>query len=426
MMHPIPLLLFLSLEIVTGANTSLREAGIEAGIYMGSQFKLSAIQNISDPEYRTKHESQYSLSTVGNMCKWQATHPQQGLFDLSRCIASFNYSLTANQQFRGHNLCWGNNNPSWLLNGGFKKDELQTILQHHINTVMKGVVSAGKSPFAWDVVNEACVTQEEYDSNGGLSGNANFFKDNFWYPALPNYVDVAFTAARKANPNTLLLDAGDIFQGTPYFNYYGGELEFKLMSMLKYDLATIGNHDFDNGIEGLYKQLPHANFEFVSANYDFSKTVMNEHVKPYKIFKKNGIKIGVFGLGIELNGLVLKKQYKETVYRDPIEISQDMSRILKEDEQCDLIICLSHLGHYYKKDPNKISDVVLARATKHIDLIIGGHTHTFLKKPIIEKNILGENVLINQVGCYGLYMGKIDFFFDSNKSKKVRGTTILV
>ena len=231
---------------------------------------------------------------------------------------------------------------------------------------------------------------------------------------------------REQNPNTLLLDAGDIFQGTPYFNYYGGELEFKLMSMLKYDLATIGNHDFDNGIEGLYKQLPHANFEFVSANYDFSKTIMNEHVKPYKIFKKNGIKIGVFGLGIELNGLVLKKQYKETVYRDPIEISQDTSRILKEDEQCDLIICLSHLGHYYKKDPNKISDVVLARATKHIDLIIGGHTHTFLKKPIIEKNILGENVLINQVGCYGLYMGKIDFFFDSNKSKKVRGTTILV
>ena len=108
---------------------------------------------------------------------------------------------------------------------------------------------------------------------------------------------------RKNNPNTLLLDAGDIFQGTPYFNFYGGELEFKLMSMLKYDVATIGNHDFDNGINGLYAQLPHAKFDFVSANYDFTNTVMDTHVKPYKTFVKDGIKIGVFGLGIELQGL---------------------------------------------------------------------------------------------------------------------------
>ena len=114
---------------------------------------------------------------------------------------------------------------------------------------------------------------------------------------------------RKENPHTLLLDAGDIFQGTPYFNYYGGELEFKLMSKLKYDAATIGNHDFDNGIDGLYAQLPHAEFEFLSANYDFSNTIMNTHAKPYKIFKKDGVKIGVFGIGIELEGLVdIKKQ----------------------------------------------------------------------------------------------------------------------
>ena len=103
---------------------------------------------------------------------------------------------------------------------------------------------------------------------------------------------------RKENPNTLLLDAGDIFQGTPYFNYYGGELEFKLMSMLDYDIATIGNHDFDNGIDGLFAQLPHAKFDFVSANYDFKNTVMDTHVKPYKIFNKEGVKIGVFGLGV--------------------------------------------------------------------------------------------------------------------------------
>jgi 5'-nucleotidase len=231
---------------------------------------------------------------------------------------------------------------------------------------------------------------------------------------------------RNDNPNTLLLDAGDIFQGTPDFNYYGGELEFKLMSMLKYDLATIGNHDFDNGIEGLYKQLPHADFEFVSANYDFSNTIMDTHVKPYKTFIKEGVKIGVFGLGIELDGLVIKKLYKETEYLDPISIAQDMSQILKEKEKCDLIICLSHLGYNYKNSPNKVSDLVLSRATKYIDLIIGGHTHTFLPKPTIEKNAVGKNVLVNQVGCYGLYLGKVDFYFNRDKTKAAEGTSIIV
>ena len=231
---------------------------------------------------------------------------------------------------------------------------------------------------------------------------------------------------RKENPNTLLLDAGDIFQGTPYFNYYGGELEFKLMSMLKYDAATIGNHDFDNGVSGLYAQLPHAKFDFVSANYDFSNTVLDTHVKPYKIFLKDGIKIGVFGLGIELDGLVTKDLYKETVYLNPTEIAQDMSRILKEEEHCDLVICLSHLGYNYRNNAEKPSDLTLARATKDIDLIIGGHTHTFLPKPTIEKNSIGKNVLVNQVGCYGLYLGKIDFYFDSDKTKSADGTTIIV
>lgn len=233
-------------------------------------------------------------------------------------------------------------------------------------------------------------------------------------------------AIRQENPNTLLLDAGDIFQGTPYFNYYGGELEFKLMSMLKYDLATIGNHDFDNGIDGLFAQLPHADFEFVSANYDFKNTVMDTHVKPYKIFVKDGIKIGVFGLGIQLDGLVEKRMFKETVYLDPIEIAQDMSRTLKQEHKCDLVICLSHIGYFYKKFPEKVSDLNLARATKDIDLIIGGHTHTFLPKPTIEKNSVGKNVLVNQVGAYGLYLGQIDFYFEPGKETEAQGTTILV
>jgi 5'-nucleotidase len=223
---------------------------------------------------------------------------------------------------------------------------------------------------------------------------------------------------RKEEENVLLLDAGDIFQGTPYFNYYGGELEFKLMSMMKYDLATLGNHDFDNGIEGFFAQLPYANFDFVSANYDFKNTELNGIVKPYKTFIKDGIKIGVFGLGIELEGLVDKKLYKETKYYNPIEVATDITKTLKETEKCDLIICLSHLGFDYKNEKDKPSDLKLAAATQDIDLIIGGHTHTFLDKPVIKTNKVGKQVVINQVGAYGINLGRIDFYF-SDETKYI-------
>jgi 5'-nucleotidase len=251
------------------------------------------------------------------------------------------------------------------------------------------------------------------------------------HPKNPNMGGVARRAAliesiRKENPNVLLLDAGDIFQGTPYFNYYGGELEFKLMSMMQYDLATIGNHDFDNGIEGLYAQLPHASFEFVSANYDFKNTVMNGHVKPYKIINKDGIKVGVFGLGVGLDGLVDKKNYKETIYIDPVGVAQDMARILKQEKKCDLVICLSHLGYKYKDEPDKICDTKLATLTQDIDLIIGGHTHTFLDKPTVLKNAVGQDVLVNQVGCYGINLGRIDFYFDDDTSVISKGKSIVV
>lgn len=231
---------------------------------------------------------------------------------------------------------------------------------------------------------------------------------------------------RKENPNTLLLDAGDIFQGTPYFNYFGGELEFKLMSLLKYDVATLGNHDFDNGVDGFYKQLPHAKFDFVSANYDFSNTVLDTLVKPYKVMVRDGIRIGIFGLGIELEGLVNKNLYKETKYLDPVEISTDMTRVLKEQEHCDLIICLSHLGYKSKNTPYRIGDLDLAKKTKNIDLIIGGHSHTFLPKPTVVRNLEDKNVLVNQVGAYGINVGRIDFYFDSARNKSAKGTTILV
>ena len=221
---------------------------------------------------------------------------------------------------------------------------------------------------------------------------------------------------RSQEKNVLLLDAGDIFQGTPYFNFYGGELEFKLMSMMGYDAATMGNHDFDNGLEGFLKALPNAKFPFITSNYDFSNTILNGKTEKYKIFKKDGIKVGLFGVGIELDGLVGKKQYQETKYLNPVEIAQHYADFLRKEKGCDLVICLSHIGFDYRDDADKISDKKLAAQTDNIDLILGGHTHTFLPEPQSFTNKSGKNVLVNQVGWAGLLLGRIDFYFDKNKS----------
>ena len=221
---------------------------------------------------------------------------------------------------------------------------------------------------------------------------------------------------RSQEKNVLLLDAGDIFQGTPYFNFYGGELEFKLMSMMGYDAATMGNHDFDNGLDGFLKALPNAKFPFITSNYDFSNTILDGKTEKYKIFKKDGIKVGLFGVGIELDGLVGKKQYQETKYLNPVEIAQHCADFLRKEKGCDLVICLSHIGYDYRDDADKISDKKLAAQTDNIDLILGGHTHTFLPEPQSFTNKSGKNVLVNQVGWAGLLLGRIDFYFDKNKS----------
>ena len=240
------------------------------------------------------------------------------------------------------------------------------------------------------------------------------------YTRNPNQGGFARRAAliqkiRSEEKNLLLLDSGDIFQGTPYFNFFGGELEFKLMSMMDYDASTMGNHDFDNGLEGFKKVLPNAKFPFICSNYDFKNTILDGQTIPYKIFNKNGIKVGIFGVGIELAGLVGKKSYGETVWQNPIEIAQHYSEFLRNDKKCDLVICLSHIGYDYKDNPKKISDKILAAQTDGIDLILGGHTHTFLPEPQSFTNRKGKNVLVNQVGWAGLLLGKIDFYFDKNK-----------
>ena len=272
-------------------------------------------------------------------------------------------------------------------NSVFAKDDITKITILHTNDVHSRI-----DPFPMDGSRNA--------GKGGVAPRA----------ALINKI-------RSEEKNVLLLDAGDIFQGTPYFNFYGGELEIKMMSMMGYDASIMGNHDFDNGVEGFVKQLPHANFAILNANYDFTDTQMEGKSKSFQIFKKDGVKIGVYGLGIELTGLVNPQQYGNTKYLDPLKKAQELEKFLRFDQKCDLVICLSHLGYKYKEE--KVSDVVLAQNTYETDLIIGGHTHTFLTTPDIIKNKNGREVLVNQVGFGGINLGRIDFAFSKNNNKKV-------
>lgn len=221
---------------------------------------------------------------------------------------------------------------------------------------------------------------------------------------------------REEEAHVYLFDSGDIFQGTPYFNFYGGELEIKLMSEMKYDAATIGNHDFDAGIDGFLKQLPHANFPFVCSNYAFDDTPLYDKTISYKIFDRGGVKLGVFGLGIELAGLVPKVLYGNTRYQDPIQIAEKTAFFLKNEAKCDYVICLSHLGYHYRND--KISDVRLATETTNINLILGGHTHTFMEKAQVLRNKIGQPVIINQAGWAGIMLGRLDLYFEKNKKSR--------
>ncbi len=222
---------------------------------------------------------------------------------------------------------------------------------------------------------------------------------------------------RSEVKHTLLLDAGDMFQGTPYFNYYGGEIEFKLMNAMNYDAATIGNHDFDNGVDGLAKQAKIANFKLLSANYNFEDTPMKGLTKPYQIFNKGKFKIGVFGIGIELKGLVDPKMYGKTSYSEPLKIAKELCDYLRNIKGCNLIICLSHLGLEYES--KQVSDRVLAEACPEVDIILGGHTHSFVDKPIKIESKLGRVTHISQVGWAGIKLGRIDVKLKNSTNKLV-------
>ncbi len=224
---------------------------------------------------------------------------------------------------------------------------------------------------------------------------------------------------RSKEEHVLLLDAGDIFQGTPFFNLYKGEPEMKAMAAMQYDAATMGNHDFDAGLENFATQLEHGKFPLLLCNYDFTNTAMEHKSVPYKIFRKGKLKIGITGVGIEMKGLVPDSLFGNTQYLDPIANLNTISNKLKKEEGCDMVICLSHLGYKYNEDPNKLCDEILAKESEYVDLIIGGHTHTFMDEPKAYKNKAGDDVIVNQVGWAGIILGRLDFEFTGSKKKNL-------
>lgn len=233
------------------------------------------------------------------------------------------------------------------------------------------------------------LNDPKYPGMGGMARRANLIE-----------------SIRDQEQDVLLFDCGDIFQGTPYFNYFLGELEIKLMNEMRYDAATIGNHDFDGGLDNLADKMTKSKFSFINCNYNVTGTLLENRIVPYKIFRKAGIRIGVLGVGIKLEGLVDKKLFGQIQYNDPIFHANETARILKEEKKCDLVICLSHLGYEYKT--NQVSDLVLASESRNIDIILGGHTHTFLKEATYIDNKSGKKVMVSQAGWAGLLLGRVE------------------
>lgn len=212
---------------------------------------------------------------------------------------------------------------------------------------------------------------------------------------------------RKKNKNVLLFDAGDFLQGTPYFNLFKGEVEVKAMNLMKYDAATLGNHEFDYGLEILEEVIRKANFPIITSNYDFSKTALADLVKPFVIIKRDGLRIGVIGIGIQPQGLIAASNYEGMKYLDPEDTANKLAKQLRTKHQCDMVVCLSHLGYQ--------RDLTLAESTRNIDLIIGGHSHTYMKEPEIRKNLDNKQVMIHQTNGRGIFVGKVDIVFEKEK-----------
>ncbi|MEI6753887.1 MAG: metallophosphatase [Paludibacter sp.] len=210
---------------------------------------------------------------------------------------------------------------------------------------------------------------------------------------------------REQEKNVLLVDAGDFSQGTPYFNFFNGRVEVDAMNQMKYDVGTLGNHEFDNGMDTLAVILKNVTHPMISSNYRLEKTPLNGMIKPYTVLIKNGLRIGIMALNVNPKSLIFEKNYKGMVYDDPVQKANEISELLKKKEKCDVIICLSHLGADTTKA--EVNDFEIAHKTRYIDVIIGGHSHSLITNTA-EKNAAGKPIVIAQMGKSGLYLGRVD------------------
>ena len=229
---------------------------------------------------------------------------------------------------------------------------------------------------------------------------------------------------RRENPNTLLIDAGDVCQGTPYFNFFKGEIEYKAMSAIGYDVGTLGNHEFDNGVESLAAALKFAKFDLVSTNYDVKGTALEGIVKRYVVKTVGGIRIGLFGLGISPTALIDPANFKGVTFVDPVLAARDVVKTLREQESCSLIVCMSHLGYSERPRQGSVGDAQLAAQVDGIDFIASGHTHVFMKEPVMQAQPCGAQTMIFQVGKSGIYVGRVDFTFRSGKVVAAKGSLL--
>ena len=208
---------------------------------------------------------------------------------------------------------------------------------------------------------------------------------------------------RQQHPDLLLFDSGDFSQGSGFYTLFKGEVEIGLMNQMGYDAVTIGNHEFDFGLDNMARLFRQATFPIVCSNYDCTGTVLEGLVKPYITLQRNGVKIGVFALAPPLKGLVSDANCQGLTFLDPAQTAQKYIDILRRQEKVDLVICISHLGWEVSVYP----DEKFLRETVGCDLVLGGHTHTYMPTLQYAPDKTGKRIPVDQNGKHGVFVGKL-------------------